>query len=130
MDLRSGPKHVKYTHTTLNNNFCKCVCVCVFFFPLFFLNEESNFSMFLFFGWLVGFYFRECAKIMVNFHQKSGTGKLTGVYKKYSTSKYGYAAKSSEPAIFLMDGEDEDGDDDDETRIIQPTTSLAEVNDV
>lgn len=67
---------------------------------------------------------------MVNFHQKSGTGKLSGVYKKYSTSKYGYAAKSSEPAIFLVDGEDEDGDDDDETGIIQPTTSLAEVNDV
>lgn len=61
---------------------------------------------------------------MVDFHQKSGTGKLTSVYKKYSTSKYGYAAKSSEPAIFLMDGED------DETRIIQTTTSLAEVNDV
>lgn len=45
----------------------------------------------------------ECAKFMVNFHQKSGTGKLTGVHRKYSTSKYGYAAKSSGPALFLMD---------------------------
>ncbi|GFZ10520.1 similar to CYCLIN B2;4 [Actinidia rufa] len=32
---------------------------------------------------------------------RSGTGKLTGVHRKYSTSKYGYAAKS-EPAHFLL----------------------------
>ncbi|KAL0392279.1 UNVERIFIED_CONTAM: Cyclin-B2-3 [Sesamum radiatum] len=44
----------------------------------------------------------ECAKLMVSFHQKAGTGKLTGVYKKYSTSKYGYAART-EPAVFLID---------------------------
>lgn len=35
-------------------------------------------------------------------HQKAATGKLTGVYRKYSTSKYGYAAKS-EPAHFLLE---------------------------
>lgn len=43
----------------------------------------------------------ECAKLMAAYHQKAGTGKLTGVHKKYSTSKYGYAAKS-EPADFLL----------------------------
>lgn len=41
---------------------------------------------------------------MVSFHQKSGTGKLNGVQKKYSTSKYGYIAKV-EPAVFLIDDE-------------------------
>ncbi|KAL0322840.1 UNVERIFIED_CONTAM: Cyclin-B2-3 [Sesamum angustifolium] len=44
----------------------------------------------------------ECAKLMVSFHQKAGTGKLTGVYKKYNTSKYGYTART-EPAVFLID---------------------------
>uniref|UniRef100_A0A5B7A233 Putative cyclin n=1 Tax=Davidia involucrata TaxID=16924 RepID=A0A5B7A233_DAVIN len=44
----------------------------------------------------------ECSRLMVTFHQKAGTGRLTGVYRKYSTSKYGYAAKS-EPAHFLLD---------------------------
>ncbi|XP_043712370.1 G2/mitotic-specific cyclin-2-like [Telopea speciosissima] len=44
----------------------------------------------------------ECSKLMVAFHQKAGTGKLTGVYRKYSIFKFGYAAKS-EPAIFLLD---------------------------
>ncbi|KAL6995968.1 Cyclin-B2-4 [Sarracenia purpurea var. burkii] len=44
----------------------------------------------------------ECARLMVTFHQKAGTGKLTGVHRKYSTSKFGYAAKS-EPAHFLLD---------------------------
>ncbi|XP_043711834.1 G2/mitotic-specific cyclin-2-like isoform X2 [Telopea speciosissima] len=44
----------------------------------------------------------ECSKLIIGFHQKAGTGKLTGVYRKYSTSKFGYAAKS-EPAVFLLD---------------------------
>lgn len=39
--------------------------------------------------------------MMVSFHENAGTGKLTGVHKKYSTSKYGYAAKI-EPAVFLL----------------------------
>ncbi|XP_042500856.1 G2/mitotic-specific cyclin-2-like isoform X2 [Macadamia integrifolia] len=43
----------------------------------------------------------ECSKSMVALHQKAGTGKLTGVYRKYSTLKFGYSAKS-EPAIFLL----------------------------
>ncbi|XP_059459811.1 G2/mitotic-specific cyclin-2-like isoform X2 [Corylus avellana] len=43
----------------------------------------------------------ECARMMVDFHQKSGTGKLTGVHRKYNTSKYGYAAKT-DPANFLL----------------------------
>ncbi|KAL2895134.1 Cyclin-B2-4 [Bienertia sinuspersici] len=44
----------------------------------------------------------ECSRLIVIFHQKAATGKLTGVHRKYSTSKYGYAAKF-EPAIFLLD---------------------------
>ncbi|KAL4616472.1 hypothetical protein ACB092_07G201600 [Castanea dentata] len=44
----------------------------------------------------------ECSKLMVTCHQKAGTGKLTGAYRKYSTWKFGYAAKA-EPARFLLD---------------------------
>ncbi|KAH9615432.1 hypothetical protein KSS87_002051 [Heliosperma pusillum] len=43
-----------------------------------------------------------CSRQMVSFHQKAATGKLTGVHRKYSTSKYGYTAKR-EPALFLLD---------------------------
>ncbi|KAI3459959.1 hypothetical protein Pfo_016622 [Paulownia fortunei] len=46
----------------------------------------------------------ECARLMVTLHRKAGTDKLTGVHKKYSSSKYGYAAKT-EPAVFLIDAE-------------------------
>lgn len=45
---------------------------------------------------------RECSRLMVNFHQNAGSGKLTGVHRKYSTSKYGYAAKT-DPANFLLE---------------------------
>lgn len=44
----------------------------------------------------------ECSRLMVTFHRKAGSGKLTGVYRKYSTWKYGCAAKL-EPALFLLD---------------------------
>ncbi|XP_057503924.1 G2/mitotic-specific cyclin-2-like isoform X1 [Actinidia eriantha] len=44
----------------------------------------------------------ECARMMVTLHQKAGTGKLTGVHRKYITSKFGCAAKS-EPAHFLLE---------------------------
>ncbi|GAB2282473.1 G2/mitotic-specific cyclin-1 [Dionaea muscipula] len=44
----------------------------------------------------------ECCRHMVGFHQKAGTGKLTGVHRKYSTSKFGFAAKCV-PALFLID---------------------------
>ncbi|KAK8512623.1 hypothetical protein V6N12_075193 [Hibiscus sabdariffa] len=44
----------------------------------------------------------DCSRMMVTFHQKAGTGKLTGVHRKYCTSKYGYAAKT-EPATFLLE---------------------------
>ena len=38
---------------------------------------------------------------MVAFHQKAGKErKLTGVYRKYNTRKFGFAAKA-EPANFL-----------------------------
>uniref|UniRef100_A0A7C9AB39 Uncharacterized protein n=1 Tax=Opuntia streptacantha TaxID=393608 RepID=A0A7C9AB39_OPUST len=43
----------------------------------------------------------ECSRLMVSFHQKAGTGKLTGVHRKYSTSKFGYTAKIG-PADFLI----------------------------
>ncbi|PNT47172.1 hypothetical protein POPTR_002G010000v4 [Populus trichocarpa] len=47
---------------------------------------------------------RECSRLMVNFHRNSGTGKLTGVHRKYSTSKFGYAVKN-EPANFLLEAQ-------------------------
>ncbi|CAH2051423.1 unnamed protein product [Thlaspi arvense] len=46
----------------------------------------------------------ECARKMVNLHQKAATGKLTGVYRKYSTFKFGYIAKC-EAAHFLVSTE-------------------------
>ncbi|KAF9603944.1 hypothetical protein IFM89_039164 [Coptis chinensis] len=44
----------------------------------------------------------ECSRMMVTLHQNAETGKLTGVHRKYSLSKYGYAAKF-EPALFLLE---------------------------
>lgn len=41
---------------------------------------------------------------MVALHQNAGNGKLTGVFRKYSTSKYGGAARMA-PAVFLKDAE-------------------------
>ncbi|CAH8361755.1 unnamed protein product [Eruca vesicaria subsp. sativa] len=43
----------------------------------------------------------ECCRKMVSLHQKAATGNLTGVYRKYSTSKFGYIAKC-EAADFLV----------------------------
>ncbi|KZV58158.1 hypothetical protein F511_02751 [Dorcoceras hygrometricum] len=43
----------------------------------------------------------ECSRMMVGFHQGAGAGKLTGVHRKYNTSKFGYAARW-EPAHFLV----------------------------
>ncbi|KAK9756668.1 hypothetical protein RND81_01G113500 [Saponaria officinalis] len=43
-----------------------------------------------------------CSRQMVSYHQKAATGKLTGVHRKYSTSRYGYTAKR-EPALFLLE---------------------------
>ncbi|XP_062098176.1 cyclin-B2-4-like isoform X2 [Humulus lupulus] len=45
----------------------------------------------------------ECSRMMVTFHQKAGTGKLTGVQRKYNTSRFGYAAKVV-PAEFILEG--------------------------
>ncbi|KAI3921987.1 hypothetical protein MKX01_005676 [Papaver californicum] len=47
---------------------------------------------------------KECSRLMVTFHQKAGSGKITGVHRKYSTYKFGCAAKS-EPALFLLETE-------------------------
>ncbi|CAG7869508.1 unnamed protein product [Brassica rapa] len=42
-----------------------------------------------------------CTRKMVDFHHNAGTGKLTGVHRKYNTSKFSYAART-EPAGFLL----------------------------
>lgn len=47
---------------------------------------------------------RECSSLMVGFHQKAGTGKLTGVHRKYCSSKFSYTAKC-EPACFLLENQ-------------------------
>ncbi|XP_059287356.1 G2/mitotic-specific cyclin-2-like isoform X2 [Lycium ferocissimum] len=44
----------------------------------------------------------ECSKLMVSFHQKAATGRLTGVHRKYNISKYGFVAKFP-PASFLLE---------------------------
>ena len=46
---------------------------------------------------------RECSRLMVDFHQKAGVGKLTGVHRKYSTLKFGCAAKCNPAALFLLE---------------------------
>lgn len=46
----------------------------------------------------------ECSSLMVDFHKKAGTGKLTGAHRKYGTSKFSYTAKC-EPASFLLENE-------------------------
>ncbi|CAL1383681.1 unnamed protein product [Linum trigynum] len=43
----------------------------------------------------------ECSRLIVGFHQNSGKGKLTGVHRKYSTSKFGFATRT-QPASFLL----------------------------
>ncbi|KAI3949733.1 hypothetical protein MKX01_040950 [Papaver californicum] len=45
---------------------------------------------------------QDCSKLMVTFHHRAGTGKLSGVHRKYSIFKFGCAAKS-QPAQFLLD---------------------------
>lgn len=45
---------------------------------------------------------RECSRLMVGFHQRAATGKLTGVHRKYCTSKFDHTAKQ-EPAHFLLE---------------------------
>ncbi|CAK8565111.1 unnamed protein product [Lathyrus sativus] len=44
----------------------------------------------------------ECAKMMVGLHQKAGTGKLTGVHRKYCAAKFSFTAKCK-PACFLLE---------------------------
>ncbi|KAL3630171.1 hypothetical protein CASFOL_023155 [Castilleja foliolosa] len=43
----------------------------------------------------------ECSRVVVGFHDNASTGKLTGVHRKYNTSKFGYTARC-EPAHFLV----------------------------
>ncbi|XP_010437448.1 PREDICTED: cyclin-B2-2-like [Camelina sativa] len=44
----------------------------------------------------------ECCRRMVRLHQKASTDKLTGVHRKYSSSKFGYIATKYEAAHFLV----------------------------
>ncbi|KAJ7953214.1 Cyclin [Quillaja saponaria] len=44
----------------------------------------------------------ECSRLMVAFHLKAETGKLTGVHRKYYTSKFSYTAKC-QAAQFLLE---------------------------
>nr|XP_043607624.1 G2/mitotic-specific cyclin-2-like isoform X2 [Erigeron canadensis] len=44
----------------------------------------------------------ECSRKIVGYQENASTGRLTGVYRKYNTSKFGYAAKC-EPAKFIVD---------------------------
>ncbi|XP_019422599.1 PREDICTED: G2/mitotic-specific cyclin-1-like isoform X2 [Lupinus angustifolius] len=44
----------------------------------------------------------ECSSLMVDFHKKAGSGKLTGVHRKYCSSKFSYTAKNA-PASFLLE---------------------------
>lgn len=48
---------------------------------------------------------RECSTLIVGFHQRARLGKLTGVYRKYCSSKFGFAAKCYDPAYFLLENE-------------------------
>ncbi|EOA30631.1 hypothetical protein CARUB_v10013768mg [Capsella rubella] len=43
----------------------------------------------------------ECSRKLVSLHQRAASGSLTGVYRKYCTSKFGYIAKC-EAAHFLV----------------------------
>ncbi|CAH9143120.1 unnamed protein product [Cuscuta epithymum] len=43
----------------------------------------------------------ESSRVMVGYHEKAEKGKLTGVHRKYSTSRFGCASKC-EPAKFLL----------------------------
>ncbi|KAK1410518.1 hypothetical protein QVD17_37055 [Tagetes erecta] len=45
---------------------------------------------------------QECSRMIVGYHQKAALGRLTGVYRKYNSSKFGYAAKC-EPGKFLVE---------------------------
>ncbi|TVU07534.1 hypothetical protein EJB05_40893, partial [Eragrostis curvula] len=44
----------------------------------------------------------ECSRMIVELHQRAPQGKLTAVHRKYTTYRYGCAAKS-DPAMFLLD---------------------------
>ncbi|XP_050236700.1 G2/mitotic-specific cyclin-2 [Mercurialis annua] len=43
----------------------------------------------------------ECSRLMVRFHQNAASGKLTGVHRKYSTSKFGFTARTQPPSFLL-----------------------------
>ncbi|KAI4325781.1 hypothetical protein MLD38_031148 [Melastoma candidum] len=43
----------------------------------------------------------ECSRMIVGLHQRASTGRLTGVHRKYCTSKFGYSSKC-DPPVFLL----------------------------
>lgn len=97
MGTSNGARHARGTRVTAKNSYCKWLLLPSYSF--YNTKTESNES--LIFTLHFARFCSECAKMMVSFHENAGTGKLTGVHKKYSTSKYGYAAKI-EPAVFLL----------------------------
>ncbi|KAF3789689.1 Cyclin-B2-1 [Nymphaea thermarum] len=44
----------------------------------------------------------ECARMLVHLHKEAGSGKLTGVYRKYNTPQFDFSATTA-PAFFLLD---------------------------
>lgn len=44
---------------------------------------------------------RECATLMTGFHQKAATGRLTGVHRKYCSSKFAYTSKCEASRMLL-----------------------------
>lgn len=97
MDSSSGVGPLSGTATIQKINFCEYLS-----------NPSQHLIHRRFLAALINFSFlhthRECSRLMVSFHQKAGTGKLTAVYRKYNTSKFGYTSKS-EPAVFLLEAQ-------------------------
>ncbi|KAK1423519.1 hypothetical protein QVD17_18823 [Tagetes erecta] len=44
----------------------------------------------------------ECSRKIVGYHERAASGRLTGVFRKYNTSKFDYVAKCG-PAKFIVD---------------------------
>ncbi|KAI4330407.1 hypothetical protein MLD38_028697 [Melastoma candidum] len=44
----------------------------------------------------------ECSRMIVGLHQRASTGRLTGVHRKYCTSKFGYSSKCDPPVFILQ----------------------------
>lgn len=68
--------------------------------PFLYINTITNWIFSYKYFFLVAS--RECSRLIVGFHQKARTGKLTAVYRKYRTTKFDVTT-NLEPANFLLD---------------------------